>query len=714
MTYDAAKRMTMKELGNGTWSSLTYDAADKILRTADFTSGNVPVTSFDDTWNAASRRIQRINLDGDITTWTYDKSAQLTGERRTDILGTSTTTYIYDPVGNRLVLEDDTKVVTSTYDAANHLQTADDNTAGVTTYTYDQNGNQHLIEAPSTDITTQTWSYENQLIGVETPVEQVSYTYAPVTRTSDELRFSKETGAGLVFYIWDRQNLIIEIDETGLTLADYTVAPQAYGAYISQHRDDSQSSFYHFDPLGSTAALTDGTEMVTDSYLYTAFGEVLPGTGTTANPYQFVGLFGYFRDETTGIYSIHQRDYGADVGRFKSDDPIGFNAGDTNLQRPVGNNPINSIDPGGLEEIQPIAGILAQGTTQNVVQSPNDEYLIHTSSAIAGNPMHMYQHEPRVILVSTLTEQERKLIDRLIAEDPAAWERFQATFKPGGANYELILKQQAEWKRMSEILYGPQQPQIQSRYYSPRGPISDAERAAIDRRIYFEKQIQQLESEHRNDKGELRLSTKAYRQKYLLERQSNGEELQAIYQEEALGAVLDLMYLWGGMKASSTAGNKRMARIGPACQPRANPRQIVSPTRSPFAAPSSTPVPKPPAIPTTATGELASLGPHQGKSGAEVATQLTANGFTAVTGKNGGTIWTKAMPDGNTAVVRVDPAMVRAKPKGFADEVPHIHKEIVPTNKVTNGNYAPADATKLDDVCIPSTDPSKTHIPGGH
>ena len=72
------------------------------------------------------------------------------------------------------------------------------------------------------------------------------------------------------------------------------------------------------------------------------------------------------------------------------------------------------------------------------------------------------------------------------------------------------------------------------------------------------------------------------------------------------------------------------------------------------------------------------------------------------------------MPDGNTAVVRIDPAMVRARPRGFADEVPHIHKEIVPTSKVTSGNYAPADATKLDDACIPSTDPSKTHIPGGH
>lgn len=93
---------------------------------------------------------------------------------------------------------------------------------------------------------------------------------------------------------------------------------------------------------------------------------------------------------------------------------------------------------------------------------------------------------------------------------------------------------------------------------------------------------------------------------------------------------------------------------------------------------------------------------------------MKAAGYTSVTGNNGGTIWTKALPDGNTAVVRVDPAMVRAKPKGFADEVPHVHKEIVPTSKVSSGNYKPADATKLDDCGVPSTDPGKTHIPGGH
>lgn len=93
---------------------------------------------------------------------------------------------------------------------------------------------------------------------------------------------------------------------------------------------------------------------------------------------------------------------------------------------------------------------------------------------------------------------------------------------------------------------------------------------------------------------------------------------------------------------------------------------------------------------------------------------MTALSFSQITGNNGGTIWTKTAADGNTAAVRVDPPMVRQNPKGFADEVPHVHKEIVPTKDVSNGNYPPSAATKLNDSSNSSSDPRQTHIPGGH
>ncbi|WP_366918909.1 hypothetical protein [uncultured Gimesia sp.] len=37
-----------------------------------------------------------MNLDGDIATWTYDKTAQVLSERDTDSIDTHSTTFTYD------------------------------------------------------------------------------------------------------------------------------------------------------------------------------------------------------------------------------------------------------------------------------------------------------------------------------------------------------------------------------------------------------------------------------------------------------------------------------------------------------------------------------------------------------------------------------------------------------------------------------------------
>jgi RHS repeat-associated protein len=52
-------------------------------------------------------------------------------------------------------------------------------------------------------------------------------------------------------------------------------------------------------------------------------------------------------DRETGLYYYRARYYDPKVGRFISEDPIGFSAGDTNLYRYVGNNPTNYTDPTG-------------------------------------------------------------------------------------------------------------------------------------------------------------------------------------------------------------------------------------------------------------------------------------------------------------------------------------------------------------------------------
>jgi RHS repeat-associated protein len=58
-------------------------------------------------------------------------------------------------------------------------------------------------------------------------------------------------------------------------------------------------------------------------------------------------------DPLTGLVRFGVRDYDATIGRWLSKDPIGFQAGDSNLYAYVGNDPINSTDPTGLFIVHP-------------------------------------------------------------------------------------------------------------------------------------------------------------------------------------------------------------------------------------------------------------------------------------------------------------------------------------------------------------------------
>jgi RHS repeat-associated protein len=51
------------------------------------------------------------------------------------------------------------------------------------------------------------------------------------------------------------------------------------------------------------------------------------------------------------LYYMRARYYDPRVGRFISEDPIGFAGGDVNLYGYVQNDPVNGIDPGGLMKL---------------------------------------------------------------------------------------------------------------------------------------------------------------------------------------------------------------------------------------------------------------------------------------------------------------------------------------------------------------------------
>ncbi|MHB1456864.1 MAG: RHS repeat domain-containing protein [Armatimonadota bacterium] len=118
-------------------------------------------------------------------------------------------------------------------------------------------------------------------------------------------------------------------------------------------RQDTAMHYYHFDELGSTRLLTDGSGAISDKYSYDAWGKLLWHDGTTNQPYQYVGKYGYYahwQEPGFGLMQLGVRFYDTEVGRFTQRDAL---ADILSTYRYCDGNSLRYIDPWGLKEKDP-------------------------------------------------------------------------------------------------------------------------------------------------------------------------------------------------------------------------------------------------------------------------------------------------------------------------------------------------------------------------
>jgi len=114
--------------------------------------------------------------------------------------------------------------------------------------------------------------------------------------------------------------------------------------------------WYAFDERGSVAQRTGSSGGVVSSDLYDAFGNVTSTGGPDV--FGFGGQAGYYTDVETGLILCTHRFYDPQQGRFLTRDPLGY-AGGINLYSYTANNPVNGMDPDGLDWLDNAANFSA-------------------------------------------------------------------------------------------------------------------------------------------------------------------------------------------------------------------------------------------------------------------------------------------------------------------------------------------------------------------
>ncbi|WP_241971794.1 RHS repeat-associated core domain-containing protein [Aliidiomarina sanyensis] len=149
-----------------------------------------------------------------------------------------------------------------------------------------------------------------------------------------------------IYSVYDRAGALVHLDAVNAgEKADYIAGPQGTLARIK----NNVITYLHHDILGSAQSGTNSSGVVQWREQYSPFGEELQGISANAEQ---AGYTGHIRDAATGLNYMQARYYDPVIGRFYSNDPVGFTPSNPmmfNRYAYANNNPYKFVDPDGRE-----------------------------------------------------------------------------------------------------------------------------------------------------------------------------------------------------------------------------------------------------------------------------------------------------------------------------------------------------------------------------
>jgi RHS repeat-associated protein len=333
LAYDAASRLTSvtRKITNLRPSTITsnvsYDNANRLTTHTYSSSVAGALATYTYSYDVASQLTQYSGSEGTLT-YTYDPAGELTA-----VGGARSESYSYDLNGNR-------NYASYTTGTGNRL-TAD----GTYTYSYDNEGNLvSKTRLSDSEQWTYTWDYRNRLTQVvEKNSGGTTVTNDVFTLDVENRRIGKSTNGTQTWFAYDGQNTFADFNSGGSLTNRYLYGlaiDQLFAKYAS-----STATWYLTDKLGSVRQLANTAGTVLDTLTYDSYGNILTESSpASGDRFKFTAREW---DSEIGLQFNRARYYAPTDGRWISEDPLGFRAGDANAYRYVHNRPLSVSDPTG-------------------------------------------------------------------------------------------------------------------------------------------------------------------------------------------------------------------------------------------------------------------------------------------------------------------------------------------------------------------------------
>ncbi|MBO9489465.1 hypothetical protein J7384_03725 [Endozoicomonas sp. G2_1] len=247
--------------------------------------------------------------------------------------------FSYDSLGNILTKNIGSRRVSLSYSSDNRLIRANDTgglggNTGDRSFSYDSRGN--TITAGNLNF---TYDYADQPVSMHGD-ESGSYRY-----DGNLKRVRAQVAGKTIYNVYNLAGQLVHIDNVSSgKRTDYVSAGKMTIARVI----NNAPTYVHHDNVGSPVSGTNSSGSIAWRERYTPFGITLDNS--SANNDQ-AGYTGHIKDSDTGLVYMQARYYDPVIGRFYSNDPIGWTPKNPvmsfNRYLYVNNNPYKYTDPDG-------------------------------------------------------------------------------------------------------------------------------------------------------------------------------------------------------------------------------------------------------------------------------------------------------------------------------------------------------------------------------
>ncbi|MCF6325589.1 MAG: DUF6531 domain-containing protein [Gammaproteobacteria bacterium] len=373
--YDAAGRLLSRILSNGAATLYHYDKDGFLIKITQRSSSGDVIDERRYTQDSVGNITQIAIVGGDTTHYGYDPAYRLTQVNASDV--TNNQTFSYDGVGNRLSKTHNGVTSNYTYSIGNRLDELRHGTTRVFSYDYDDNGSR-INKRNSVGAVVESYEYNQKrlITQMNSTGSVTNFAYDP-----NRYRIQKSSAVGTNHYLLEAEHLESVYDENNQLKSSYlrgVVVDEIINGFERDVNGNMLNRTFHHDQVNSVLALSDHNGVTAQKRAYTPFGLDLSSSGASTNSLAYTGRE---QDNENSLYYYRARYYDPEVGRFMSEDPLGFEAG-INFYAYVGNNPLNFNDPSGKVCVPCITGFISgTGAAIASVYSGNDLLSWETAGA---------------------------------------------------------------------------------------------------------------------------------------------------------------------------------------------------------------------------------------------------------------------------------------------------------------------------------------------